>query len=478
MKKTILLLLTILYAPFMLQAQCTEAKDQDMAKYKRLTETQDAQGCSQCAMLALYFCSAKYCAKPEDVRKVDAMITACKRNIKTMGEPYCCTELLNKQPQWGVGVNGSSSGSTTGNNPTSTSPSISSNAGSVGIVPGNSNNSNSNNQTYSGGTSNSNDDDLADILNTTAGVLDILSGGSGNGAIDVGSGDAADILNASTGIIQNIMSGDGSGTNYPSYSSAGNIGSNSTSDAINYVNQVVTQLGNSGAYTPSDLSTSMDIVNGVGSILSFIDEIDAEAERKRQAELQRQRQLEEIRQREEKARLEKLRIINNRKEVVNRIAKAKMPLTYPAVSNNEVYFYAYYTSTASLESNNPEISVTNVFAVSKYSDGSWPLLNRLTDKITYSTKYTGIQLAGYYNTRSEAEAARNNLIIQAKATAINTVNIQYSEKALATNANSGSSDFWETNYKKPNNSYYNTNTPAEEKPEKPVLDFWDNPIKP
>jgi hypothetical protein len=102
--------------------QCTEANDADMAKYKRLTETQDAQGCSQCAMLALYFCSATYSDKAEDKRKVSSLISACKRNIQNMGQPYCCPELLNKQPQWGINAN-----SKVGNNSASTSTSVNGN---------------------------------------------------------------------------------------------------------------------------------------------------------------------------------------------------------------------------------------------------------------------------------------------------------------------------------------------------------------
>lgn len=100
-------------------SQCTEAKDADMAKYKRLTETQDAQGCSQCAMLALYFCSAKHCVEAEDKRKVRSLIEACKTNIKTMGQPYCCPELVNKTPEWGVAVAAVSSGSSSKNTTTS-----------------------------------------------------------------------------------------------------------------------------------------------------------------------------------------------------------------------------------------------------------------------------------------------------------------------------------------------------------------------
>ena len=83
-------------------AQCTEAKDAEMAKYMKLTKTQDAQGCSQCGMLALYFCSAKYSVKPDDVQKVGALIEACKTNIRNMGQPYCCPDYLNKEPEWGI----------------------------------------------------------------------------------------------------------------------------------------------------------------------------------------------------------------------------------------------------------------------------------------------------------------------------------------------------------------------------------------
>lgn len=83
-------------------AQCTEAKDSEMAKYMQLTKTKDAQGCSQCGILALYFCSAKYCITDEDKNKVETMINAAKENIVQMGQPYCCPDYLTKQPEWGI----------------------------------------------------------------------------------------------------------------------------------------------------------------------------------------------------------------------------------------------------------------------------------------------------------------------------------------------------------------------------------------
>ena len=122
------IIIALLFVPFFAHSQCTEAKDADMAKYKQLTETQDPQGCSQCAMLALYFCSARHCVEVEDKRKVRSMIEACKGNIINMGQPYCCPELVNKEPEWGVDVG--SGGSSNSVSSTSTPPQTGSNTSS------------------------------------------------------------------------------------------------------------------------------------------------------------------------------------------------------------------------------------------------------------------------------------------------------------------------------------------------------------
>lgn len=485
MKTRYLFCLMFLCLSALLQAQCTEAKDADMAKYKHLTETQDAQGCSQCAMLSLYFCSAKYCVKQEDVRKVDAMITQCKRNIKTMGQPYCCPELVNKEPQWGIAAGGSSS---TGNsNTTSTSgTSSNNNSGTSGIILGNTGNDNSYNQTSSTNNYNTGND-AADIANAAAGFIDILSGGSGYGGTEAaGSGDADDLLNTTATILQGLSSHDNGGAisapsnNQPNYSAGSN---NNTANVVNFANELVNGLGGSGLSGLSNFAGNTGIVNGLGSIgslLGLLDQSDAQSEQYRQAELLRQQQLEAIRQREENERRERLRIINNRKAVISNIPAAKIPQTYPATTGNEIYFFAYYTTTSSLESNNPEVNISNVFTVNKYSDGSWPLLPRLTEKVANNTKISAVQLYGYFANRQEAETGRNNLINQARSAGINATGIQYVDKgATASNkGNSGSSDFWETGYKKQNIPATDGNPVKDEKPAKPALDFWDNPVKP
>jgi hypothetical protein len=109
LKKVVSSILLCFIIVFNLKAQCTEAKNSEMAHYKRLTLEKDAQGCSQCAYLAMLFCSATYSVTPTDKTKVGSLITATKANIRNMGDPICCPELLSRQPQWGTMANNTSS---------------------------------------------------------------------------------------------------------------------------------------------------------------------------------------------------------------------------------------------------------------------------------------------------------------------------------------------------------------------------------
>lgn len=126
--RTFLFIASIIFLPSLCFAQCTAAKEPDMQKYLEKTQNQDAQGCSQCGMLALYFCSARYCVKPEDIEKVGQLINACKQNILNMGQPYCCPEYINKDPEWGKnagGQNGQSSNGSLSANATANSNNVS-----------------------------------------------------------------------------------------------------------------------------------------------------------------------------------------------------------------------------------------------------------------------------------------------------------------------------------------------------------------
>lgn len=84
-----------------INAQCSEAENATMKKYAELTRTGDTQACSQCAWLANLFCIAENGLYKNDKSEVQNAIDATKQNIKFMGDPICCPELLTKNPNWG-----------------------------------------------------------------------------------------------------------------------------------------------------------------------------------------------------------------------------------------------------------------------------------------------------------------------------------------------------------------------------------------
>lgn len=105
----ILIVLFLVFCASPSFAQCTPEKDADMAKYEaKVNRGEDVQGCSQCAYLAMLFCSARHSVKREDVSRVGDLINKQKAVIRGMGTP-CCPELLARSPQWGVAA-----GATTG----------------------------------------------------------------------------------------------------------------------------------------------------------------------------------------------------------------------------------------------------------------------------------------------------------------------------------------------------------------------------
>jgi hypothetical protein len=59
----ILLFFTMIFN--VLYGQCTDETDAEIAKYLKLLQTSNAQSCSQCAVLAAYFCTAKYTSDPQ-----------------------------------------------------------------------------------------------------------------------------------------------------------------------------------------------------------------------------------------------------------------------------------------------------------------------------------------------------------------------------------------------------------------------------
>lgn len=87
---------------YSVSAQCSETANPVMKKYAELTRNSaNSQSCSMCAWLANLFCIAENGLYENDKAGVESSINQSKANIKQMGDPICCPELLTKTIQWG-----------------------------------------------------------------------------------------------------------------------------------------------------------------------------------------------------------------------------------------------------------------------------------------------------------------------------------------------------------------------------------------
>lgn len=62
----------------------------------------NVQSCALCAALAVYFCSAKNIYKEDEKQRYRNVMGQTISNIREMGNPICCPELLNRKIEWGM----------------------------------------------------------------------------------------------------------------------------------------------------------------------------------------------------------------------------------------------------------------------------------------------------------------------------------------------------------------------------------------
>jgi hypothetical protein len=336
-------------------AQCTEAKEPDMAKYKKLTETKDAQGCSQCAMLALYFCSARHCVEMEDKRKVRSMIEACKTNIRTMGQPYCCPEYLSKEPEWGVSVTNSQEGS-----------------GPISEV-----------------------DEKARIIENkvNAAIQSFYAFEAASNARNNMressklNGDFSSIEQLEAAFRQNLAAIEQSSVELEAANNS--LISAGAELIFNNGNEVTQAVG--------------QIAVGIGSL---INEASVENQKKAAEERLKAERAKQIAIIEQKKRDQ---ITAFRKEVFATFRDGGVPLSSHGVKSKELYFFAYISDKNNINAENYNVKVSNVFPVAMFADETWPFKNNLVQDIGKNGSGT-VTLMGYYVSKQEAEKTRSSFV--------------------------------------------------------------------
>ncbi len=187
----------------------------------------------------------------------------------------------------------------------------------------------------------------------------------------------------------------------------------------------------------------------LGSMLGSSQESRArkEAEEAKKAAEAEQRRLE--------AEIEAMRIAairDMRRLMLNEFTDTGIPLSSHKTGNNTYYYFAYRVVPGIVEAARPKIFVTNLFPVSKYSDGSWPFTNTVKKELLAAGGQGELVLTGMYDSEELGRAWHSQFLDLAKVSEVSVEQIFYQGRkssvagssTAASSASGSSDDFWET----------------------------------
>jgi hypothetical protein len=187
----------------------------------------------------------------------------------------------------------------------------------------------------------------------------------------------------------------------------------------------------------------------------------------------------EERRREAEIQREKWTKINSRKALFLKYPDGTTPLSSQAGSAREVYYFTYYYSKSKENDEFLLIYVSNVFAVARYADGSWPFKSSLMNKLAKAPEGQSWILIGYYTSKTEAEEKQNFFVNELK----NNRGIikDVSHAPVGSSESGATTDFWGNAgplEKLPASADKQSEVPAKpaEQKEEVKYDFWGNPL--
>ncbi|NCI52093.1 hypothetical protein GWC95_19365 [Sediminibacterium roseum] len=202
------------------------------------------------------------------------------------------------------------------------------------------------------------------------------------------------------------------------------------------------KLNNAVSGTLNGSATEQAIGQGVALIGSIFNSAKASKEAKEAKEalrLARERQEKEIIAAKQRARVEM------RGQLLKSFPNGGTPLTAHKITAPEVYMFGYVIDPASINNETAGITVSNVFSVTQYSDGTYPLKTSVTGRLK-GIAQGDVVLVGFYTDKNAADQMRNSFISLAQKSELSVK--QFTLKTLGGsgtgNAAAASGDFWET----------------------------------
>lgn len=221
------------------------------------------------------------------------------------------------------------------------------------------------------------------------------------------------------------------------------------------------KLNNAVSNSFNGSSTEQAIGQGVALVGSIFNSAKASKEAKEAKEalrIAKEKQEKEIIAAKQRARVEM------RNQLMKSFPNGGTPLTAHKITAPEVYMFGYIVDPASINNETANVTVSNVFPVAQYSDGTYPLKTSVSNKLK-GIAQGNVVLVGFYSDKNAADQMRNSFISLAQKSEL-SVN-QFTLKTLG-GSNAGSAaatgDFWESGTK--------AKTVADTSKKK--NDFWNN----
>ena len=195
------------------------------------------------------------------------------------------------------------------------------------------------------------------------------------------------------------------------------------------------------------VDNATELIGMVGNLIEQgrINREKKEAKEAEQRQREQQRRQEEAEKAAETARYVAQRL-ELRNSLINDYSDGGVPLSSQKIGTKVLFYFTYIFDKNTIAESRPNISVSNIFSIFQYSDGTWPFKSSIQNDIKKIGESGAIILVGYFTTNELAEEARNNFLDIAGRTFFEVKPIVYNSKK---NNSTAGTDFWGDKPEKP-----------------------------
>ena len=208
-------------------------------------------------------------------------------------------------------------------------------------------------------------------------------------------------------------------------------------------------------------STEQAIGQGVALIGGIFNSAKASKEEKEAREA-----LKAERERQQKALIAAKQKARNdlRNQLLKSFPAGGTPLTAHKITQPQVYMFGYIVDPATLYNEAADVTVSNVFSVAQYSDGTYPFKTVVSGKLNGLSR-GDVMLVGFYTDKNAAEQMRKSFIGLAQKSELAVKQVTVKPVGNSNGTATTPADFWETG-KQPAKAAVDTT--------KKKSDFWNN----